>query len=139
MFHRRRRSASRTERFSHLARVFVFPCSIVVTVLALLAPASKAQQNSAPGKCPPASRKDNVVDQLHGVSIADPYRWLEDQQSPETRAWIEAQDKCTAAVLSAVPGRAEIAKRLSELMRVDAFRLPQERAGTYFFAKRRAD
>ena len=140
MFHRCRRPTSPTERSSRLTRLFVLlPGWILVAVLALLAPATKAQQDSAPGKCPPASRKDDVVDQLHGVSIADPYRWLENQQSPETRAWIDAQDKCTAAVLSAVAGRAEIAKRLSELMRVDVFRLPQERAGTYFFAKRRAD
>ena len=140
MFHRCRRPTSRTERSSRLTRLFVLlPCWILVAVLALLAPATKAQQDSAAGKCPPVSRKDDVIDQVHGVSIADPYRWLEDQQSPETRAWIDAQDKCTGGLLGTVPGRDDIKRRLTELMRVDVFRLPQERAGTYFFAKRRAD
>jgi prolyl oligopeptidase len=96
-------------------------------------------QESVSTKCPPAAQKDGVVDELHGISIADPYRWLEDQQSSETHAWIDAEDHCTTAVLSNVPGRAAIARRLTELMRVDTFGLPQERAGNYFFAERRSD
>ena len=77
-------------------------------VLAAMPLITSGQQGSPQGKCPPATRKDDVVDTLHGVQIADPYRWLEDQNSPETRAWIEAQDACTAAALDAVPGRAKI-------------------------------
>jgi len=110
---------------------------IVGAASTALAPACLAKPS--PTECPPASQKDGVVDQLHGVSIADPYRWLEDQQSPETRAWIDAEDQCTAAVLSAVPDRAAIARRLTELMRVDTLGLPQERGGSYFFAERRAN
>ena len=97
------------------------------------------QSNSADKKCPPPTRKDDVVDTIHGVSIADPYRWLEDQHSPETRASIEAQDRCTAALLDAVPQRGEITKRLSELMKVDSFDVPVARNGYYFFSKRRGD
>lgn len=96
-------------------------------------------QEQAASKCPPATRKDNIVEQIHGVSVADPYRWLEDQDSTETRAWIDAQDHCTAAALNVVPGRAQIEKRLTELMKVDTYNLPQENAGAYFFSKRRAD
>src|SRR5215471_1582659 len=103
----------------------------------LLANAAPAQ--SKPGKCPPEAHRGDVVDNLHGSSIPDPYRWLEDQNSPETRAWIDAEDACTAAVLNAVPGRAAIAKRLSELLKVDTFVLPTIRPGVYFFAKRGAD
>lgn len=91
------------------------------------------------GKCPPETRKDDVVETIHGVSVADPYRWLEDQTSPETRAWIEAEDRCTSAILDAVPGRAEIAKRLSELMKVESIGSPRERHGVYFFSKRAPD
>ncbi len=112
---------------------------VLAAIVCTFAPVGQTQQASATAKCPPESRKDDVVEQIHGVSIADPYRWLEDQQSPETRSWIEAEDKCTEAVLSAVPGRAEITKRLTELMRVDTVGLPQERGGVYFFAKRQAD
>src|SRR5215471_18877797 len=46
-------------------------------------------------KAPPATRVDNVSEAIHGVTITDPYRWLEDQNSPETRAWIEAEDRYT--------------------------------------------
>ncbi len=100
---------------------------------------TSGQQASPKGKCPPPTRKDDVVDTLHGVQIPDPYRWLEDQNSAETRAWIEAQDACTAAVLDAVPGRAKISARLSELMKVDSYHPPVERNGVYIFEKRRAD
>ncbi len=93
----------------------------------------------ADGKCPPETRKDDVVDTLHGVKIADPYRWLEDQNSPETRAWIEAEDACTEAVLKAVPGRAKITARLTQLMKVDALHPPIGRNGIYIFEKRRAE
>ena len=46
-------------------------------------------------KAPPETRRDNTREVLHGVEIADPYRWLEDQESPETRAWIDAQNEYT--------------------------------------------
>jgi len=91
------------------------------------------------GKCPPETRKDNVIEMIHGVSVTDPYRWLEDQKSPETREWIEAEDKCTSAILDAVPGRAEIERRFSELMKVESVGLPRERHGVYFFSKRAPD
>src|SRR5580700_8906736 len=98
-----------------------------------------AQAIPAGKKCPPPTRRDDAVETIHGVSIADPYRWLEDQNSPETRSWIDAQDRCTEAVLDSVPGRTQISKRLTELMKVDSFGLPIERNGSYFFMKRRPD
>jgi prolyl oligopeptidase len=98
-----------------------------------------AQQQAASGGCPPATRNDGTKEMIYGVSVADPYRWLEDQNSPETRAWIEAQDRCTSAALDSFPGKPAIAKRLSELMKVDSVDIPRERNDWYFFAKRRAD
>ena len=98
-----------------------------------------AQDHATSGSCPPPTRKDATVDILHGVSIPDPYRWLEDQNSPETRAWIEAQNHCTSAVLDALPGREQISKRLGELQKIDSFTNPLERSGYYFFTKRAAD
>ena len=77
---------------------------------------------------------------LHGVEIPDPYRWLEDQNSAETRAWIDAQDACTASVLEQAAGARKIsAKRLSELMKVDSIIRRWSATELYFFAKRRAD
>ena len=98
-----------------------------------------ASQMPTGAKCPPAARVDSTVDVLHGVSVPDPYRWLEDQQSPETRAWIDAENACTRAALDKVPGRAQIAARLAALMKVESFGLPIERRGLYFFSKRAAD
>lgn len=100
--------------------------------------AQTAQAKDAAGKCPPATQKDSVVDVLHGISIPDPYRWLEDQDSPETRAWLNAENLCTEAVLRAIPGRTQIAKRLGELQKTDSFGTPLQRNGDYFFAKRAA-
>jgi prolyl oligopeptidase len=87
---------------------------------------------------PPASRVDNVREVIHGVEITDPYRWLEDQNSPETRAWIDEQNKYTHSLLDGLPLRSQIQKRLSELLRVDTVSMPFEQDGRYFVFKKRA-
>jgi prolyl oligopeptidase len=84
---------------------------------------------------PPATRKDTTVDVLHGVKVPDPYRWLEDQESPETRAWLKEQIGYTRSVLDAVPRRAGIVKRLTELMRVESQEVSH--AGAYYFLVKR--
>jgi prolyl oligopeptidase len=89
-------------------------------------------------KCPPVTRVDDVKETIHGVVVSDPYRWLEDQNSAETRAWIDAENACTQAVLTTLPGREAIAKRLGELIKVDTIGLPTERGGRYFYSKRLA-
>ncbi|MGB9405700.1 MAG: prolyl oligopeptidase family serine peptidase [Candidatus Acidiferrales bacterium] len=113
-------------------------CALLLT-MAVIPKTSFAQHESAAAKCPPATRVDDVVEDLHGVQVADPYRWLEDQTSPETRAWIDAQDRCTHALLDSLPGRAAIMKRVTELSKVDVYGIPMERNGTYFYARRNAD
>lgn len=87
----------------------------------------------------PETRKDIVTETIHGVEIADPYRWLEDQESPETREWIEKQNAHTEALLDSLKGRKRIEKRLTELMRIDVVSPPRARNGRYFFTKRLAD
>ncbi|HWZ97834.1 MAG TPA: prolyl oligopeptidase family serine peptidase [Candidatus Dormibacteraeota bacterium] len=103
----------------------------------LYAVAGNAQQPAA--KCPPATAVKNVHDAYASADIVDPYRWLEDQNSPETRAWIDQEQKCTDAALSPLPGRAAIAKRMSELLHTDTLGTPTERGGYYFFTKRLAN
>lgn len=85
------------------------------------------------------ARRDEIVETLHGIEVADPYRWLEDQESAETRAWIEAQDATTRAFLEQTPQRPEIRQRLTELARIDSVGMPTVRHGVYFFSKRKAD
>lgn len=90
-------------------------------------------------KAPPTTRVDNVTETLHGVTITDPYRWLEDQGSPETRAWINTQNEYTSSILGALPIRARIRERLTELLKIDTISTPFARGGRYFLSKRRAD
>ena len=101
--------------------------------------AAAAGQAAPPAKCPPGARTDNITDTYGSTVVPDPYQWLEDQKSPETRAWIDAEDACTDAALSKIPGRDAIAKRLADLYHNDQYSVPIERAGRYFFTKRAAD
>ncbi len=87
----------------------------------------------------PKARIENTVDTLHGVAVADPYRWLEDQKSPETRTWIEAENRYTEAVLGAIPGRESLTKRLGQLLKIDHQGVPHEAGGRYFYSARKAE
>ncbi len=87
---------------------------------------------------PPKTRVDTVTDTIDGVKISDPYRWLEDQSSPETRAWVKAQMAYTQSVLAKVPQRERVRQIVSGLLKIDTMGMPFERNGTYFFRKRRA-
>jgi prolyl oligopeptidase len=85
----------------------------------------------------PPTRRDDVVDDYHGVKVPDPYRWLEDQNSPETRAWIKAENDHTRSILDGLQGRGAIRQRLAALMNVDVIGVPREEAGRYFFSRRK--
>ncbi|HLM60250.1 MAG TPA: hypothetical protein VK308_05580, partial [Pyrinomonadaceae bacterium] len=63
----------------------------------------------------PQTRKTEQIDDYHGTKISDPYRWLEDDNSAETKAWVEAQNKVTFDYLNQIPERARIKARLTEL------------------------
>jgi prolyl oligopeptidase len=102
-----------------------------VLFLIFIAGVNSVRAQDASAKCPPVTRLDDVKETIHGTVVSDPYRWLEDQDSPETRAWIDAQNACTQSVLSGLPGREAIAKRLGELIKVDMISLPVERSGRY--------
>ena len=88
---------------------------------------------------PPETAKIPVYDTIHGVELVDDYRWLEDQDAPETRAWIEAQNAYTDSFLDQVRGRDIISQELSALMRVETMDAPLIRGGRYFFTKRSPD
>jgi len=83
----------------------------------------------------PETRKVDVVDDYHGTKVPDPYRWLEDTDSPETRAWIEAQNAITFAHLAAIPERDAIRERLTRLWNYPKYGLPFREGGLYFFTK----
>src|SRR5215470_15162539 len=108
-------------------------CVALLTLLALIVPAQSH-------KSPPVARVDNVTETIHGVRISDPYRWLEEQNSPETRAWIDAENAYTQSVVDSLPGRDQIHQWIEKLLKIDTISAPRwVRAGRYFFSKRRAD
>ncbi len=77
-----------------------------------------------------------VTEILHGETITDPYRWLEDGESPETVAWTLAQNRHTEAWLAASPHRERIRRRLGELLRIGALGAPTPAGGRYFYQRR---
>lgn len=82
----------------------------------------------------PETRKVDQQDTFHGVTVADPYRWLEGdvRETEEVRAWVEAQNRVTSSYLSALPQREAIRKRLAELWRFDEMDAPIAEGGRYF-------
>lgn len=123
-------------------RCFFHPASsklpFVMTVAVVLYTLGVSQM-SANDTCPPPTRIENVSDTFGSTRVPDPYRWLEDQNSKETRAWIDAQNACTESILSKLPGRAALTERLTALYRVDTYTPPLVRAGRYFFTRRLAN
>jgi prolyl oligopeptidase len=83
----------------------------------------------------PPSRIDKTVEFLHGVEIADPYRWLEDQASPETREWLQRQQDYCRSYLDRIPGRDIIARRIRELLDIAHVDSLQYVAGRFIYRK----
>lgn len=88
---------------------------------------------------PPFSPVEPVTEVLHGVSVTDPYRWLEDQDSPRTRQWIEEQRAFARVCLDHFPGRDRIRQRIREFLAVETYDSLQKAGNRYFFRKRLAD
>ena len=85
----------------------------------------------------PDTKKVDHVDELHGVKVQDPYRWLEDdvRQSKEVADWVAAENAITSAYLAAIPQRDAIKKRLTELWNYEKFGAPFKAGGRYFYFK----
>ena len=81
----------------------------------------------------PPTHKGDTVDDYHGTRIADPYRWLEDDNSAETKAWVESQNKVTFGFLETIPERTKIRERLTKLWNYERFGAPHREGGRYFF------
>ncbi|HEY3861864.1 MAG TPA: prolyl oligopeptidase family serine peptidase [Verrucomicrobiae bacterium] len=92
------------------------------------------QAMAAPSLEYPPARRGDVVDDYHGVKVADPYRWLEDLDSPETAAWVTAEAKVTDAYLDKIPGREAIKHRLAELLDFEKFGIPFHEGSRYFYS-----
>ena len=83
----------------------------------------------------PDAAKSDQVDDYHGTRVADPYRWLEDVDSPATKAWVEAQNKVTFEYLSGLPERGPLKERLTRLWNYAKFGTPFKEAGKLFWSE----
>ncbi len=92
---------------------------------------------SAAGAQPayPQTKKVDTVDTYFGTAVPDPYRWLEDDNSTETKAWVAEQNKTTGAYLAAIPYRDKVKKRLAEVWNYARYSAPFKKGDWYFFSK----
>ena len=90
---------------------------------------------SAQGIQYPKADKDGTVDNYFGTEVADPYRWLEDDTSAKTAAWVEAENKITNAYLSKIPFRQKLLKRLTEVANYEKLSAPRKHHGRWYFYK----
>ncbi len=81
----------------------------------------------------PKAVKDGTVDNYFGTQVADPYRWLENDTSAQTAAWVEAENKVTNAYLQKIPFRTKLLKRLTELANYEKVGAPRKRHGKWYF------
>jgi prolyl oligopeptidase len=103
---------------------------VALTLLTLTGAAAFAQQLNYP-----VARKVDQVDVYHGVKIADPYRWLEDDNSPETAKWVEAENKVTFPYLEAIPYRQKMIDRVKQLNDYAKYSSPSRKGPYYFYFK----
>ena len=83
----------------------------------------------------PKTRKADQIDDYHGVKVADPYRWLEDDNSAETLAWVKQQNQVTFEYLERIPYRSQLKQRLEELYNYPKYGIPSRSGACYLFSK----
>jgi prolyl oligopeptidase len=83
----------------------------------------------------PESRTVDQIDDYHGIKVADPYRWLENPDTDDSRAWIEAQNQLTFSYLNEIDERQTLKERLTQLWNYEKFRTPFKKGDRYFFFK----
>ena len=81
----------------------------------------------------PKTAKDGTIDDYFGEKVADPYRWLENDTSLQTAAWVEAENKVTNAYLQKIPFRGSLLKRMTELSNYGRVSAPRKRHGKWYF------
>jgi prolyl oligopeptidase len=103
-------------------------------------PVTQAAEVPVPPSHPwPATKAQDIVDTIAGKQIRDPYRWLEDETSPEVQAWMKTQDEYTRTALAKLPMRGELEARVKELFYYDSISAPTHRKGRYFYSRKHAD
>ncbi len=107
---------------------------VVMSVMMTFTAGSVVAQQHVP-LAYPVTRKVDTVDDYHGKKIADPYRWLEDDHSADTKAWVDAENKVTQAYLATIPFRGKVRQRLEELWNYPRYSSPFREGKYYYFYK----
>jgi prolyl oligopeptidase len=103
---------------------------LLIAAMTLIASAALAQNITYP-----TTRKTDQVDTYHGTAVADPYRWLEDDNSAETKAWVKSQNEVTEKMLAAMPQRLPTRKLYTDLYNFEKFGIPSVEGGRYFYSR----
>ena len=119
-----------------LHRLLTIPVFLLVITSLGCAPSADGPAEVVVGPYP-ESRVEAIFDDYHGTEVRDPYRWLEDQEAPETRAWIDAQNAFTDGVLEQIPGREGLRSIIAGIVETDTVATPTERGGRYFYTRRK--
>jgi prolyl oligopeptidase len=123
-------------RIDDVVRRGLAGCAAVLVALPLAH--GQAQEGATPPPMKlayPETRRVDQVDDYHGTKVPDPYRWLEDPDSAETKAWVVAQNAVTESVLATIPARARLAKRLTELYSYERRGIVAKVGSTLFFTR----
>src|SRR5512140_2424186 len=89
----------------------------------------------APAGKYPAAKKGTVVDNYFGTKVADPYRWMEDLDSPDVKSWVDAENAVTSKYLEGLPVREELRKRITELWNFPKVSVPRFEGGRWFYTR----
>jgi prolyl oligopeptidase len=132
---------NRKKKSNGIVVFVIVALAVSICAVAPLITRSSAQINAAtknasnPKIAYPVSKKVNQVDDYFGTKVPDPYRWLEDENSAETKAWVDAQNRVTFAYLDKIPYREKLKDRLTQLYNYPRISAPFRRGDTYFFTK----
>jgi len=124
-----------------MKKMQLVPASLILFILTLsvsissLTRMASAHDGDIPKLTYPETKRGDVVDTYFGTSVPDPYRWLEDDNSPEVDAWIEAENKVTFGYLDKIPYRAQLKERLTKLLNYPKYSAPTRRGENFIFSK----
>ncbi|WP_375447284.1 prolyl oligopeptidase family protein [uncultured Fibrella sp.] len=96
---------------------------------------AQSGRSVAPPLTYPVTRKVDHVDNYHGTSVADPYRWLEDDRSAETAAWVKAENEVTHSFLEKIPYRKQLQDRLEKVYNYPKYSAPSRKGDYFYFSK----
>jgi len=108
---------------------------VLAELLTLVLVAAPAAPTAAPKLSYPSTRKVDVVDDYFGAQVKDPYRWLEDDNAPDTKLWVAAENAVTSAYLDRIPQRAAIRERLTQVWNFEKFSAPGKHGNRYFYMR----